>query len=275
MSRQIEVKPLGQQALPLPLFVDVGVDVVEMGMFRWKGTKVVSYFPTVVQPRNFPNLHIATFKPDGMRAVEELKPYSYKSEEKCAFVLTRDKLKRENLGELATVLNPMGVGVFFLKDLVEGTDGKDLTLRKAPYSMEMVNRLVYCPEPGDMDWDEVTYSSLEMLMYRLKPASLASLELRTLREEFVYRYLVLQFPPSGIHARERIKDLRGKEGEWVVAVLDRGQDKVFSVNVNGKTFSVPFVDGCAAFLCPAGEAQQISVDGVELYQTGMKYVEFK
>ena len=134
-----------------------------------------------------------------------------------------------------------------------------------------------------MDWDTVTYSSLEMLMYRLKPASLASLELRTLREEFVYRYRVLQFPPSGVHAGKRIADLHGREGEWVVAVvLDAGKDKVFSVTVGGKTFSVPFVDGCASFLCPAGDVEQISVDGkdwdekrIGLYETGMKYVEFK
>ena len=284
MTQKIPVISLEGKHGLLPLFVDIGVDIIQMGMFRWKSAQVFSYFPILVQPRNYPNLYISSLdNVPGYSKIKHFDPYKYKPTSEKVLFHVPPSSSREELGKYMTsVLNPIGVGVFYLGNSVQGctTEIYEHKLRKAPYSMEMVERLIYQPRPGDRDWDPVTFHCLEMLMYKLKPAALPGLDFgNRLRDLFIFRYLILQFPPLGLHAEKKVENLDECQGEWVLAIIRDTSVvcKTFSVRVGEYLFTVPFVSGTASFLCPKGSVTEILVDGekmddkVGIYRTNTKY----
>lgn len=194
----------------LALFVDIDVDITYVKKFRCPGDESKYIVcPIIVQPRNFPNLYVGfpLCEPDMVKRelertknldhvesndIAEFDPYSYDGKT-ATFVFSTEMFDgRRKLIDLAESLNLLGIGIFAG---VEGNPGSDVTsYQHAPYSMEIVNRLIYCPEKDDSDWDLPTLRMMEKLLFPLKPAvvnvNVPVVEHENRRKFFICKYIM-------------------------------------------------------------------------------------
>lgn len=251
----------------IPLFVDCGVEIACMGVFKWPNNKYYyySYFPVIVHSPNFPNLYVSltnfnsndpllskifndlsTLK---IQSITDFSPIRYNNEKLLLTYTNNENLSNEISSIVKNKLNPLGIGVFYsrrynfarpLKSDETNSDSQ-VTYVHSPFSMEIVERLLYNPGKADIDLNEYDCISLMSLMYPLNPLMIPMNELNTNRGRLIFSRIILKSPPLFCE-NEFTKLLKSKDdseikkiqpNQWIMIEFDDGQtfssdDKIYA-----------------------------------------------
>lgn len=245
----------------LPLFVDTHIQISCMSVFAWEKFKQFSYFPIIVQPPNFPNLYISLCTQEGEELedfvtkvfnnkniikeylkIDNFDPLLYKSKDPTFLYLGEpDKDKNKLAFKLAKIsqqiLNPLGIGVFYSTQFSFATavneSFKGSKYYQAPFSMEIVDRLLYKPELAqDKDLTIIDAISLMSLQYPLRPL-IAPIDSKDfLRRRVIFSRITLNNPPPFFISKLYKPIDNGKIDPltWVIVELEK--------NVTTPTFAV-------------------------------------
>lgn len=245
----------------LPLFVDANIRITCMAVFSWNNLNQFSYFPIIVQPPNFKNLYISLFickEEDELKGslekilndnegfnldVENMKyktidnfdPLHYDAKSPTFLYLGNvdEKKLTFNLARISQqVLNPLGVGVFYSTQFTFATPmigpSKGSKYVQAPFSMEIVDRLLYKPSFEDKDINNTDALSLMCLQYPLRPLfAPIDDQKNVLRRRLIFSRIMLKNPPK-FFIKDFFKKYENKVIEpfkWVIVNLQRQVQK--------------------------------------------------
>jgi hypothetical protein len=158
------------------------------------------------------------------------------------------------------ILERMGIGFFdFPRETFNWNPitAPDIYIH-APFSMEIMDRLVYSRKAEDRGFHPRVYDSLWVLKYPYPPATLADCTLDSLRSIFIFYKMVLTRPPVG----GSWKELPPKEwerglpkGQWLQCrrVSDGIEKCVFECDLGRHSIEVPVsgsLEVVASFILP-------------------------
>ncbi|OHT17032.1 hypothetical protein TRFO_12732 [Tritrichomonas foetus] len=151
-------------------------------------------------------------------SIANFNPYTYKfSEEEVTFLYFNTQNIKTSHGKLGgalfdhistTILNPLGIGLFFSKQAPfviltgEKPKSENCTFVQAPYSMEIVEKLLYNPSIVDEnsqiqnDLNLTDSISLKCLKYPLRKLYLPSYDISKIRDKTIFSLLHLPHPPN-------------------------------------------------------------------------------
>lgn len=202
----------------IPLFVNVGANVILAGAFRSILTteKVYSSFPIIVTSNHYQNIYFSLMPEDQLKKTMNKYfphvPFQYtdfktplsklsNNNTKVAFYFD-SKNSQDDISSICTnILNPLGIGAFYSKSspYVPLSDTPTQLYRQfifepAPYSMEMIKKMFF--QYKSEKFNDYTVSCLLMLKYPLPFISIPKPDLSQIGDRYIFLQFMLNNPPQ-------------------------------------------------------------------------------
>lgn len=196
----------------IPLFVDVGVEIVHQAAFKNNITSdsVYSTLPIMACSIYYPNIIFSLVPKKELKKmkitgkIHDYTEFSFQginkyNKDECHLFGLPDNIdsKAQILNLCSNILNPLGIGAFYSTDFDLFTTINDnpekMLCEYLPYSMEIVRKMLF--QSKTHEFSIFSVASLMILQYPLPKAFIPKPNLENLKDRFIFSKFIINNPP--------------------------------------------------------------------------------